>query len=278
MAPPKFKDISKSANDLMNNDYCFDRKFKLKSKTTNGVELTSELSMKPKGVSAKLTSKFSPFEGISVDKLSVTTAGRFITEASLKNAMDGVSLKVKAEDGASMAPAGELCLDYKADNAIVNLSVDVVEGPTLKGASAFSYEGFVFGGELKYNTAFDNKDAKASLEDYNAAVAYKGADYTASLSTKKKASQYNVAVHHKVSKGVEVATTYAHSSKLLTIGGIYKFDDATKFQGKIDSKGTVSANVIQQVRPKVKLIASAQVDAKNFAQDTHKFGLQLVLG
>jgi voltage-dependent anion channel protein 2 len=278
MAPPKFKDISKSANDLMNNDYCFDQKFKLKSKTSNGVELTSELTMKPKGVNAKLTSKFTPFQGISVDKLCVTTAGRFITEATLKDAMEGVSLKVKAEDGASMAPAGELCLDYKADNAIVNLSVDVVEGPTLKGATAFSYEGFVLGGELKYNTSFDTKDAKASLEDYNAGIAYKGADYTASVSTKKKATQYNVAVHHKVSKDVEVATTYAHSSKLLGIGGIYKFDDATKFQGKVNSQGIVSANVIQQIRPKVKLIASAQVDAKNFVQDSHKFGLQLILG
>lgn len=277
MAPPKFKDVAKSANDLMSNDYCFDQKFKLKTKTTNGVELTSELTMKPKAVSAKLTSKFTPFQGISVDKLCVTTAGRFITEATLKDAMEGMSLKVKAEDGANQAPAGELCVDYKSDNLVVNSSVDVVDGPTLKGAATFSYEGFIFGGQLKYNTAFD-KDAGASLDDYNAAVAYKGADYTASVNTTKKASQYHVGVHHKVSKDVEIATTYAHSSKLLSIGGIYKFDDATKFQGKVASTGIVSMNCIQQVRPKVKLIASAQVNAKDFSSDSHKFGLQLILG
>ena len=94
MAPPKFSDVAKAADDLMTNDYCFDQKFKLKSKTTNGVELTSELTMKPKAVSAKLTSKFQPFDGITVDKLSVTTSGRFISEATLHNAMDGMSLKV----------------------------------------------------------------------------------------------------------------------------------------------------------------------------------------
>lgn len=278
MAPPAFKKVSKAADDLMGNDYCFDQKFKLKTKTTNGVELTSELTMKPKAVGAKLTSAFKPFDGIKVDKLSVTTDGRLITEATLNNAMEGMTLKVKAEDGASKAPAGELVVDYKTDNLMINTSVDVVEGPTLSGAATMGYEGFIFGGQFKYNTAFDKSDAKASLTDYNAAVAYKGADYSASLLTKKKASQYHVAVHQKVSKDVEVATTYAHSSKLLTIGGIYKLDDATKFQGKVASTGIVSMNVIQQVKPKVKLIASAQVDAKNFVQDSHKFGLQLILG
>lgn len=278
MAPPKFKDISKAANDLLNNDYCFDRKFKLKTKTVSGVDLTTEGQLKPKSVGGKLTAKFKPFQGITVDKLSVTTEGRFITEATLHDAMEGMSLTVKAQDGADKAPAGELCVNYKANNFVLDGSVEVVDGPTLYGAACFLYEGFVLGGELKYNTLFDDKDGKSSLEDYNGALAYKGPDYTASISTKKKASEFHIGVHHAVSKDVEIATTYAHASKLLTVGGIYRLDPETKFQGKVDSQGIVSVNAIQQVKPKVQLIASAQVDAKNFIADSHKFGLQLILG
>lgn len=278
MAPPKFKDIAKSANDLLKNDYCFDRKFKLKTKTATGVSLTTEGTLKPKSVSGKLTAKFQPLQGITVDKLSVTTAGRFITEATLQNAMEGMSLTVKAEDGADKAPAGEVCVNYKTDNMVIDASVEVVDGPTLHSAGAFAYEGFIFGGEIKYNTLYDDKDGKSSLEDYNGAIAYKGPDYTASVYTKKKASELHVGIHHAVSKDTEIATTYAHSSKLLTVGGIYKLDKQTKFQGKVDSNGIVSMNAIQQVQPKVQLIASAQVDAKNFVADSHKFGLQLILG
>lgn len=278
MAPPKFKDVSKAANDLLNNDYCFDRKFKLKTITGTGLELTTEGTMKPKSVDGKLTAFFKPFQGITVNKLSVTTAGRLITEATLDDAMEGMSLTVKAEDGAELPPAGELCVNYKTDNLNLDASVEVVDGPTLYGAASFLYEGFVLGGEIKYNTLYDDKDGKSSLEDYNGALAYMGPDYTASVYTKKKASELHVGIHHAVNKDAEIATSYSHASKLLTVGGIYKLDKQTKLQGKIDSTGIVSMNAIQQVQPKVKLIFSAQVDAKNFVADSHKFGMQLVLG
>lgn len=278
MAPPKFKDIAKSATDLLKNDYCFDRKFKLKTKTTTGVSLTTEGTLKPKSVSGKLTAKFQPMQGISVDKLSVTTDGRFITEATLQNAMEGMSLTVKAEDGGKPASAGEVSANYKTDNLVVDASVEVVGAPTLHGAAAFLYEGFIFGGEVKYNTTPPKQDDGSGLADYNGAIAYKGPDYTASIHTKKKGSEVLVGIHHAISKDTEVATTYTHNNKLLTVGGIYKLDKQTKFQGKVDSNGIVSMNAIQQVQPKVQLIASAQVDAKNFVSESHKFGLQLILG
>lgn len=283
MAPLKFKDVSKSANDLLTKEYCFDRKFKLQTKTANGVQFTTEGTLIPnKATSGKLTAKFKPFEGISVDKLCVTTAGRFQLEATLENALEGASFTVNAEDGANKAPAGAVSMKYANDSFTLNSSVDIVDGPTLYSAGTFGFEGFVLGGEVKYNTQFDDKDAVPSLKDYNAALAYTGPDYTVSLNTKKKASEYNLAVHHAVSKDVQVASTFSlapsSGNKLLTLGGIYTIDRDTKFTGKVDSNGLVSSNFIQTVRPAVKLIASAQVDAKNLESNSHKFGLQLVLG
>lgn len=280
MAPAKFKDVAKSANDLINNDYCFDRKFKLKTKSANGLELTTEGTMKAKGVSGKLTSKFSPFQGISIKKLSVNTSGRFETEASLDDAMEGVVFTVKASDGADLPPAGELAVDFKSGAATVNASVDVcdVNGPTLYGAGTFSYDDFLVGGEIRYATGFDSNNGSPSVVDYNAALSYAAGDFTAALTTKKKATNVTVSVHQQYSKTTSLATTYNHKSKLLTVGGLYKLDGSTTLQGKVGSNGVVSANAIQKLSPAVKLISSVEVDAKNFAADSHRFGLQLVLG
>lgn len=278
----KFKDAAKASNDLLNNDYLFQaQKLKIKTKSANGVEFTTEGTLKgSKGVSGKLSASFSPFEGISISKLCVTTDGRFQTEASLNNAMEGVKVTVKAEEGADKPPAGELCVDYKNNNAVVNTSVDVcdVNGPTLYGAATFSYENFLVGGEARYSTGFDSSEGSAALVDYNMCLGYNGGDFTAALTTKKKASALTASVHQNYSKDVQLATEYNHSAKTLTVGGLYKLDGTTKLQGKMNSKGIVSANAIQVVSPGVKLISSVELDAKNFAGDSHKFGLQLVLG
>jgi len=64
----------------------------------------------------------------------------------------------------------------------------------------------------------------------------------------------------------------------LTLGAIHALDADTKVQAKADSKGLVSANYIQTIKPGVKGIASVQLDALNLAGDSHKFGLSLILG
>jgi len=278
---PVFKDVSKSAHDLLNNDYCFDRKLKLTTMTASGLQLTTEGTLKPKGVAGKLTGKFSPFTGITMKKIGVDTNGRFSTEATLTNALAGATFTVKAEDGGDVAPAGELTVDYTTGGVALNGSVDVcdVNGPTLYGSATYHHDStYLVGGEVKYNTGFDSSNGSPSVVDFNAAIGYTGGDFTAILSTKKKTTDVNFSVHHDYSKDIKLATTYGHSSKLLSVGGIYTLDSTTKFQGKVNSNGIVSANAIQIVSPGVKLISSVEVDAKNFAADSHKFGLQLILG
>lgn len=279
----KFKDVGKASNDLLNNDYLFmAQKLKVKTRSPNGVEFTTEATLKgSKGVSGKLSSAFTPFEGIKVSKLCVTTGGRFQTEASLTNTgVDGVKVTVKAEEGADQPPAGELCVDYANSNTVVNTSVDVCDanGPTLYGAATFSHGNFLVGGEVRYSTGFDSEAGSAALTDYNAVAQYKDEDWVAAIKTKKCASAVSVSVHKTMSKDVQYCTEYNHASNLLSLGGIYKLDGSTKLQGKVNSKGTVSANAIQQISAGVKLISSVELDAKNFAGDSHKFGLQIVLG
>lgn len=281
MAPPSYDDVGKTASDILNNDYCFDKKLKVKTTTNNGVSLTVENVMSSKGVNGKLTSKFSPFDGISVDKFGVKTNGRVFVEATLNNALEGAEFTIAAEDGAGKEVSGNFGFSYGADAFQLDASVDFIKGPTLSAAGTFGYDGFVLGGAATFNTGAD-AGSGGGLSDYNGSLSYIGGDFTASLGTSSKASVYGVSIHHNVSADTQVATQFdfnsGDSAKLLTLGGIYTVDSDTKVQGKIDSNGVVSTNLIQAVSSKVQLIASAQVDAKNFTGDSHKFGLSLILG
>lgn len=281
MAPSQYKDIAKAANDLLSNDYCFDRKLKITTVAANGVKLTTEGVLGGKGVKGKLNAKFKPFDNISFEKCTVDTTGRFIGEAKLSKAFRGADFTVKAQDGANKDPAGELLMEYSTDSMTMDLSVDVVKGPTVAGAGTFAKGNFTLGGEFRYNTQFDG-EGDASLEDYGFGLAYTNSDLTASLKTAKKISAIDFATHHAVSSDVQVATAVNYSMKsgapVMSVGGMYKVDADSKLQGKVDSKGVVSANFHQVLNPKVKLIASAQVDAVNLTSDSHKFGLSLLLG
>ena len=279
MAPVKYGDFAKEANDLFNNDYCFDRKFKLKTKTKNGFELTSEGSMKSSSnaVGGKLTSKFSLGNGVTINKLGVTHAGRFFADAGYSGAIKGLSLSTLVEDGGKIPPVGELGVTYKHDLFTLTTKMDAMNGPTLKETLSTQYENFLIGGEFKYNTGLDNK-AEAALKDYNVGVAYRDGDLSVAATTKNKLSEFSVGVHHKLNKDVQIGATYQHgASKFLAFGAQYRVDNVTTFQGKVDSKGIVSVNAHQQVSPNMKLIASSQVNAASLSADTHRFGLQLQL-
>lgn len=285
MAPVKYGDIQKSASDILQNDYCFDKKFKLSTKSANGVKITAEGAMKSKGTAGKLTAKFN-VDNISIDKLSTTSSGRFIAEASATDlpVVSNLKVGIKIEDGVanSGTQKGSVNATYKADNLTLHSDVDVLEGPTLYGAGTFDYEGFTVGGEFKYNTQYDDKEASAQFEDYGVTVAYADVDYTASVRTLKKFSVLKAALSHKMDADTNIAAVFEvepkGSAKTMTFGATKVLDAQTSFTGKVDSNAVISANYIQKLSSDVKLIASASFNAKSLASDSHKFGLQLVLG
>lgn len=57
MAPPKYKDLGKKANDILNEDFKFsEQKFELKSKI-NGIDVKSTFCDKGKGMSGEMELK-----------------------------------------------------------------------------------------------------------------------------------------------------------------------------------------------------------------------------
>jgi len=283
MAPTRVGDFSKKTSDLLSNDYCFDRKFKLTTKSAAGVTFTTEGTLKPKKLDAKLTAKWSPAEGLLIDKLSVASGGRLAGEATLKNALPHVDLVCKVQDGGGESPAGELEVKYSNDKFTLDCGVDVVRGPTLSAsASASVLAGLTVGASLKLDTKLDESNGSPDLKDYNAAVQYSEKDITCVLATKDQMKEVQFSVYNDLSKDTQIGFQCDFLTKgelkAMNVGAYYQIDESTKVQTKVDNKGVVSANYILAFRPNVKGIASVQVDALNFAGDAHKFGLSLILG
>jgi voltage-dependent anion channel protein 2 len=283
MAPTRLGDFSKKTSDLLGNDYCFDRKFKLTTKSSSGVTFTTEGTLKPKKLDAKLTAKWSPAEGLLIDKLSLASGGRLVGEATLKNAIQNVDLVCKVQDGGGEAPAGELEVKYSTEKLTLDLAVDVVKGPTLSAsASANLAKGITVGLSAKLDTKLDDSNGSPDLKDYGFGVQYVVKDLTAVASSKDKLKELQLSLYNDLSPatqlGVQADFLTKGELKALSVGALYQLDENSKIQTKIDSKGLVSANYILAVKPGVKGIASIQVDSLNFAGDAHKLGLSLILG
>ena len=189
---PTYPSRTNDTDKLTNSD----RKFKLSTKTADGVSFTTEGTLKSKGFDGKLTSKFK-LDQVSVDKLSISTAGRLVAELSASKLVDGAKFSIKAEEGAGKSPEGKVCADYSTGNVSVNGHIDVVNGPTIYAASTVGNGNFTFGAEAKYNTKFDGK-GQSSVEDYNVLGAYSASDMTVSLQTSKCAQNVHLGVHHQV--------------------------------------------------------------------------------
>jgi len=285
MGPTRYGDLPKKATNLLTDDYNFDRKFKLVTKSGSGVTFTSEGTLAPKKVDAKLTAKFAPAPGVSVDKLQLTSAGRIIAESTFKNVVKSTDVVVKVQDGAGKSPNGELEVKHTAPKFTVDAAVDVVQGPSLTVSGTVApVDKWVVGATVKYNTNYDAKKDPV-FEDYGVTVAHQTADATLALATKSKLSALSLTAYVEPSDVAQVAfqadASLKSDAKLgdvtLAVGGLYVLDKDSKVQAKVDSKGLVSANYHVNIRPGVKGVASVQIDALQIAGDSHKFGLSLIL-
>ncbi|DBA02033.1 TPA: hypothetical protein N0F65_000280 [Lagenidium giganteum] len=278
-----FKDLAKTAEDVLRDDYDFSRKLKIKSKASNGVSFTTEGALNAnKSILAKVTGGFThEGSGVVFKKLQITTQGRLITEAELPNVFTkGLHLNFKLEDGsvaknANAKQVGVLGAEYKQDNFSFNVDADFV-GNTIREAGVFAYENFLIGGQAAFNID------KTALTEHNVGISYVGGDFTTSLVAKKNFATLSASFHHKLSKDTVYAAVLDYDLKsaanTLNVGGRYKADSDTTYAGKIDSEGFLSLASIQKIRPFVTLTTSVHVDAKNFEGDAHKFGIGLTLG
>ncbi|KAI9895710.1 hypothetical protein PsorP6_019615 [Peronosclerospora sorghi] len=278
-----FRDLAKTAENVLRDDYDFSRKLKIKSKASNGVTFTTEGALSgKKSILAKVSGGFThDASGVVFKKLQITTQGRVIADAELPNVVtEGLKLTFKLEDGSiakntSVKQVGELGAVYKLKNVALNSEADFVSN-TISAAAVLSQGGFAFGGQAAFSID------KSAIVQHNIGASFTGPDFVTSIVTKKNFAAVQASFHHHLSHSTVYAAVLDYdlksASNTLVVGGRYKVDSDTTYCGKIDSEGFLSFSSIQKVRPYVTLSTSVHVDAKNFEGDTHKFGLGLTLG
>jgi voltage-dependent anion channel protein 2 len=283
--------LNKKSADLLSNDYNFDRKFKLTSKSNNGITFTSEGTLAGKKVDAKLTAKLPVIDDVSIEKIQISSLGRFIIEGTLKSVVARTDIGVKVQEGGGKAPFGEVEVKHSADKFTFDVGVNVTDGPTFFASSSFApVNNITLGAQFKFQTARDahiRKDGvEAGFTDYNIAALYAAKDFQACLKTKNSLKGLNLSVYHDVNKETQLSASVDLGLKSIRdlslddmqIGGIYALDADSKVQAKVNHKALVSANYILNVKPGVKLVASVAVDVADFVGDSHKYGLSVVLG
>lgn len=283
-----FKDIGKTAKDILSDDYDFSNKLKIKTKTANGVTFTTEGTMGGVGnktILAKISGAFNHSSGINISKLQCTTHGRVVGEANLNNTLlQGLKLNVKCEDGSlknsagvKYKPTGKVGADYVHQRFSTSGVIDFANN-SFATSAAVKYDNVILGALVNVNVE------KSAVADRNLVIGYAGADFNATLLASHQLSKITASFDHTVPTvgNVTYSAVLDHDVKSrkngLTIGGRYKPDDETTFCGKVNSEGYVSLALVQKLKPKVSLTTSAHLDAKNIEGEAHKFGFGLTLG
>lgn len=283
-----YDDVDKAARDLLNDDFKFDRKLKIKSKTSNGVSFTSDTTMSGEGSSravlSKVSAKFNHKSGFNVDKLEVSTHGRVVGEASMGGVADGLTLTLKAHDGTQSnsagkkySPYGRLGAEYVSDRVSATAELDVVNGPTLCGSALFAHENFVAGGEVTMNTHYDDEGVSPSLDNYGFTLGYRAQDFNATVRFGDFLDTWQASFNHQCDKdtkfGAMLSYKVSDESKNLAVGAQRKLCSDTTVKGRVNKDGFVGLAYNQTLNSKVSLSTAAQIDALNFSADNHKFGM-----
>lgn len=256
----KFSDIAKAPTDLLNEDYA--SKVSLKCKKAAGpVTVTIDSTRAAGGaIASKVGTKFS-YAGLSFDKAQLEAAGGQTLETSICPA-PGLKLSFKGSQGA------DLGCDYKSGNFIGTAKLDVKDLAKVSSSACLGLSsGVTVGGDASYSLK------EGSFSGFNVGASYGQGPLFAAATTGNKLSSVNVSMMYKVSPEISLASSTTHSASkhtLVAAGGSYKasFGD---LKAKVNCDGVVSASIVKEVAPKVKVTASGTM--KGVDTSTFKYGL-----
>lgn len=276
MAPPKYGDLGKQANDVFSKGYNFGTlKLDVKTKTATGVEFnTSGSSAIDSGkVSGNLETKY------QVKDLGMTLTEKWTTDNSLSTTVDVVdklvpglklTLDTKFAPGTG-AKSGCLKTEYKHDAAMVTADLDL--GLTALNASAvMGHKGWLAG----YQTCFDI--TKSAITKSNFGIGYSAPDFVLHTSL-TNGTEFGGSVFQKISPrletGVSLGWSSANSASKFGIGAKYVLDGGASVRAKVNNSSEIGLGYQQKLRDGVTVTLSTLVNGANFNAGGHKIGVAL---
>jgi voltage-dependent anion channel protein 2 len=261
----KFDDILKGPKDLLSDDYTDAISLKCK-KSAGPVSVTIETNRDGAGaLSSKIGTKFS-YAGFNVDKAQHKADGGRVLESSVE-VSPGYKVSFKANKGA------DLHLDYNVGSLYATGVLDVMDLSKLSATACYSHHcGAKVGTALVYGLK------GAGLTGFDVGVSYGKGPAFAAVTTSAKFSKYNLGLLYKVNGDLSLASQTSHASLSSCdfggLGCLYKAPFGT-VKAKYCGKGMVSACLIKEVAPKVKVTASGAVSASDLSNFKTGLGIEI---
>lgn len=278
MGPVKFDDFSKTAKDLLTEDYQIGYQFKAKQKTNlEGATVTSTLDLWPPKEAAKITWKFPRvfgLAGIVLDKLELDKKGLVKLEASADKGLHSVpDLKIEAKsdllDPASATTTSSIAgatigLTY---TGIKNTQVKLDAKPAKKSCTV----------ELCHamnGTMFGMKLGTASMDKPDFALRHVTGPLFVSFLAKELAT-FTAHCHFNVSDELKFACTYQHGGKQsgdFGLGLAHTVQKGTSLKLKVTQDMNVQAGLKHEVTPGFTMLAGCKYETQT---GMPSFGLQV---
>lgn len=277
--PGPFKDMGKSANDLLSKDFkTGQHSTELKTTAPNGVKFTAKGDKKGDSLNTSLTANYVYAKGIESECV-LKTDGAASGSIEFDGLVDGLTVKVEGESATTkgaLLSAASADVDYKQDMFTLKSHYDFYKGNVaLSGVAGM--DGFGLGGLCDYSTT------KSAVAKYAAAATFKQPEFAVTAlmngDVAKKTQTYTLSYYHKVSGDVEVAAKFDMAGEKVTcgVGSIYKLDKDTTTKAKVDSDGILMLSYKQKLNPSATLTLAGQVDTTKLDATKHKVGLALNL-
>lgn len=288
--PVKFKDISKSANDLLGKGFNANSELTVKAKASNGVTYTTKIQSKGEGnVAGNVNAAFNHSSGFNVKKLEISNNGQLASDIDLTGVVDNTTfslgvvilpLDLLADDGREKVEVG---VQYQHEKANVNVTVSPVAPTSAAVAlSVAAIDNVVIGGSYKgqLDDTWQHTDAAVGAR-------YSAGNSTVALVASKMLQSFTLTGHHQqnadlaFAAAVKVARSNPRQASI-SVGADYKLDADTTVKGKVDvpngstDGASASLSFKQKINSSVRLTASSNLNLDPNGDDL--FGANLALG
>jgi len=273
MAPVKFDDIHKTANEVLSDDYqTSGLVFKTKQKTNfDGAVVSSQVDFFPAKEScmtpAKLTWKLPAplgFSAVCIDKLEMDKAGKFKLEAST----DQVSPDLKLECKSDLADISKI---------VAALTYTGIKDTQVKfETKATKPQDFVCEVTRTQGSAtFGVKVTPNSLTSPDVGARFASGPLFASLVAKEAFSAYGAHAFYKVSDDLKCAATYNVGGKQSgegSLGVVYQAAKGTSIKAKVQQDSSLSCTVKHVLSQGFTLFGGGRYDTR---KGNFSYGFQL---
>lgn len=276
MAPPKFKDMAKAAEDLFSDDFgASSNKFTFKSKAANGTNIKVEGARVASGaVSALLETKFTHKPSGVTIKEKWTSKNVVTTELSVKDkGVKGSDATLSANFLPNAGGVSDLKLKTAYTSDKFTSTVDV-SAKNVAVSGVFSYCKWLIGAATTYDMG------KGAVGGTKVSVGYKEADLavtsTISDDGKVSGSLFHIpSTGYRLESGVQFGWNRGSGATSFGFAAKYALDKDAYVKAKVNTKMDVALAYVQQVRPGVELALAADVAGNSLSSDQHAVGVHI---